>query len=91
MSSACRYSGDTLSMDAGYRHTPSASANARSGVPSRATTKVLVSRSFGSGGGNARSSTSSRLSTATVPQRSVGNSHCRARSARRLKGNDVIG
>src|SRR3546814_17964359 len=51
---------------------PLASANARSGVPSRATTTVLVSRASGSFGGKAKSSTSSDNRKATVPQRSQG-------------------
>src|SRR3546814_3024732 len=53
---------------------PLASANARSGVPSRATTTVLVSRASGSFGGQAKSSTSSDNRKATVPQRSQGRS-----------------
>src|SRR3546814_1685764 len=53
---------------------PLASANARSGVPSRATTTVLVSRASGSFGGKAKSSTSSDNRKATVPQRSQGRS-----------------
>src|SRR3546814_1268408 len=49
-------------------------ANARSGVPSRATTTVLVSRASGSFGGKAKSRSSSDSRNATAPQRSQGRS-----------------
>src|SRR3546814_14821151 len=64
------YSDETASGSAGDRQTPLASANARSGGPSRATTTVLVSRASGSFGGKAKSRSSSDSRNATVPQRS---------------------
>src|SRR3546814_12057007 len=66
------YSDETASGSAGDRQTPLASANARSGVPSRATTTVLVSRASGSFGGKAKSRSSSDSRNATAPQRSKG-------------------